>query len=72
MAADRITLTTRTLAHVLDEHVPTNQAIDLLDVDCEGTILMSYAQTTGIDTGPRLALAEAHGDAGRQHLTDFL
>lgn len=48
----------RTLAEVLDDHLPADQQIDLLDVDCEGADAIVLASNDWDRYRPRVVLAE--------------
>jgi FkbM family methyltransferase len=69
---DLITVATRTLGHVLDEHLPSGQPIDVLDVDCEGRDLDVLRSNDWLRYRPRLILAEAHSADEERDLTAFL
>jgi FkbM family methyltransferase len=69
--AGTITVTTRTLASVLDEHAAA-RSIDLLDVDCEGRDLDVLRSNDWDRHRPRLILAEAHTENAHEQISHFL
>lgn len=68
---ERIKVEARTLADVLAEHVPRGQAIDLLDVDCEGRDLDVLRSNDWTRFRPRVVLTEFHEGTGESP-GDFL
>ncbi|HEX3616086.1 MAG TPA: FkbM family methyltransferase [Solirubrobacteraceae bacterium] len=70
--AERIKVTMRPLASVLEEHLPAGQGIDLLDVDCEGLDLEVLQSNDWQRFRPTIVLAEAHGTEGTALLTSFM
>ena len=70
--AERMMVTTRTLAHILAEHLPASQTIDLLDVDCEGHDLDVLRSNDWARYRPRLILAEAHSEDAGNEIAQFL
>lgn len=65
---ERITVTTQPLASILDERLPPDQHIDVLDVDCEGLDLDVLKSNDWRRFRPTIVLAEAH-DLERSNLT---
>lgn len=72
MTAATVTVKARPLAAILDDHLPTGQTIDLLDVDCEGLDLDVLRSNDWDRYRPRLVLAEALDDETRSEITAFL
>lgn len=69
---ERSVVTTRTLRSVLDECLLSAEPVDLLDIDCEG---IDFDVLKGFDLTARrpvIICIEAHGDAERRTLVDYL
>ena len=61
-ASGRTTVDAMPLSEILDKHLPSGQAIDLLDVDCEGHDVAVLRSNDWDRYRPTLVLAEAHRD----------
>jgi hypothetical protein len=72
LKAEQITVATQTLAHVLRDHLPDGQDIDLLDVDCEGHDLDVLRSNDWNRYRPRVILAEAHSEDAAADIRSFL
>lgn len=64
------TVPARTLADILDEHLPTGQTIDLLDVDVEGHDVQVLRSNDWSKYRPEVVLVECHSQRFRDILED--
>lgn len=72
MGARRIRVRTEPLSSILDEHLPSGQEIDLLDVDCEGHDLEVLKSNDWDRYRPKVILAEAHREDDAAALDRYL
>ena len=70
--AERITVSTQPLAAILEQHLPDDQQIDLLDVDCEGLDLEVLQSNDWQRFRPTVVLAEAHGHERAAEIAAFM
>lgn len=63
---------TETLSRILDDHLPPNQQIDFLSVDCEGHDLVVIESNDWTRYRPKVILVEEHGALEESEVYQFL